>query len=161
LAFRRPANLAIFAVLHPNRSDVRVDLRHAPPGAVGGNDEIAHQGQPQATAGAHAVNSGDRNGYQVVDHRDGLLIDPDLPNEICWLPVVELLHVITRAQNVSPAPAKDHDATPPVDGDLLDRGVELGRHLTIERVVTLRTVQRDRRDRPPRTSNTASYWNRC
>ena len=50
------------------------------------------------------------------------------------LPVVELLDVVTGAERVAGA-AKDHDATAPVDGDVLDRGVELGRHLTIERVV--------------------------
>jgi hypothetical protein len=30
-----------------------------------------------------------------------LLLHPDLPNEIRWLPVVELLHIITGAPNVS------------------------------------------------------------
>jgi hypothetical protein len=89
LAFRRPANLAIFAV--PPQPGVMSQLISGMPHRErsGGNDEIAHQGQLQATAGAHAVDSGDRNGY-----------------EIRWLPVVELLHVITGAQNVSPAPRR-------------------------------------------------------
>jgi hypothetical protein len=149
LAFRRPANLAIFAV--PRQPGVMSQLISGMPHRerLVATTKSPTRGQLQATAGSHAVNSGDRHGYQVVDHRDGLLIHPDLPNEIRWLPVVELLHVIPGAQNVSPAPRRITMRQAPLDGDLLDRGVELGRHLTIERVVTLRTVQRDRRDRPP------------
>jgi hypothetical protein len=106
LAFRRPANLAIFAV--PRQPGVMSQLISGMPHRerLVATTKSPTRGQLQATAGSHAVNSGDRHGYQVVDHRDGLLIHPDVPNEIRWLPVVELLHVISGAQNVSPAPRR-------------------------------------------------------
>src|SRR3977135_2324790 len=39
----------------PAGGDVPVDLRHAPPGAVGGNYEITYEGQFQPAARTHAV----------------------------------------------------------------------------------------------------------
>ena len=136
----------------PAGGDVPVDLRHAPPRTVGGDNEITHQGELQPAARTYAVHSSDRDGHHVVDHVDGVLVHADLPDEILRPPVVELLDVITGTERVAGA-AKDHDATVPVDGDFLDSGVEFSRHLTIERVVTFRTIQRDRRDRPLTTDD--------
>src|ERR1700737_331624 len=101
LAFRRPANLAIFAV--PPQ-----------PGRVRGHHEITRQGELKTAASTHTVHGSDRDGHQVVDHGHGVLIHPDLPNEILWCPVIELLHVVAGAKRVT-GPPQDHDATLAVD----------------------------------------------
>ena len=79
--------------------------------------EIADQRELETAAGAHTVDGGDRDGHQVVDDGDGLLVHPHLPDDIGWLPVVELLDVVAGTKRVAGA-AEDHDATLPVDGDL-------------------------------------------
>src|SRR5882757_10506771 len=98
----------------PAGGDVPVDLRHAPPRAVGGHHEITHQGELQPAARTHAIHSSDRDRHHVVDHVDGVLVHADLPGEIVRPPVVELLDVIAGAERVA-GPTKDHDATVSVD----------------------------------------------
>src|SRR5487761_182958 len=130
----------------PARRDVPVDLGHSPPGAVGGDHEVADQGQLQAAARAHAVDGRDGDCGEVLDGLGGFLVLPRLVIRVLIGPGQEVLDVIAGAERLAGA-ADDEEAALPV---LLHRahGVgELVGHLAVQGVVRLRPVEGDSRDR--------------
>src|SRR5262249_40321717 len=131
----------------PPRRDVPVDLGHAPARAVGGDHEVADERQLEAAASADPVHRGDRHWRQILDDLHRLLVEPDLPVAVVSLPLVELLDVVARAEGLAGA-AQDHDPAFSVVPNPADCPIELGGELSIEGVVYLRAVKRDRGDAP-------------
>jgi hypothetical protein len=131
----------------PPGCDVPVDLGHPPARTVGGDHEVADERQLEAASGADAVHGSDRHRRQILDDLHGLLVEPHLPVAVVALPLVEFLDVVARAEGPA-STAQDHDPAFSVVAYLADRPIELGGELSIEGVVDLRAVERDRGDAP-------------
>jgi hypothetical protein len=109
---------------------------------MGGDDEIADQGELQASAGADTVDTGDGDRDQVVDDVDRLLVHPDVPRSVVGSEVQESLDIVTGAKRFARS-SQDQHPTVAIHRHVLDRGVQLRRDLLVERVVDPGAVQRD------------------
>src|SRR5216684_2973190 len=130
----------------PPWRDIPVNLGHAPSATIGGDDEIANQSQLKAAPGADPVDGGNGDRCQVLDHLRGFLILARLPIGVVLGPGQEVLNVISGAEGIT-GPAKNEE---PAVAIALYRPYRLGqlvRHLAVQGVVRLRTIESDRRDR--------------
>src|SRR4029077_7649753 len=91
---------------------------------MGGDDEIADQGELQASAGADAVDTGEGDRDQVVGDVDRLLVHPDVPRSVVGSEVQESLDIVTGAKRFARS-SQDQHPTVAVNRHVLDRGFGL------------------------------------
>lgn len=113
---------------------------------MGGDDEVADQGELQAASRADPVDSRDSDRHEVVDDIHGFLIHADVPGTVIGGEVKEAFDVVAGAEGVARSAQDQHPAVT-VDGNIFDGRVEFCRDFLIEGVVDLGAVQCDCGDR--------------
>jgi len=130
----------------PAWRDIPVDLWHTPTASIGRDHEIAGQGELEATSRANPVNSRDRDAREIFDRLRRFLILTALPVRIFVIPGQKVLDVVTSTERIS-GPLEHEKPAFPILLYSANGVRKFFRHLAIESVVDLRSVEGDPSDR--------------